>query len=120
MKFSNRCIQANLQHAKAATYVLSRRFKEEQLDIAFIQEQHRSGPGLKPRACILIRNYIQHFMLTGYCTADVTAAHSIQYIEAGHRPAVTYRDGSLYRLGRLQDFATAWAKELSNNYQESG
>ncbi|KAJ8913784.1 hypothetical protein NQ315_002690 [Exocentrus adspersus] len=66
MKSSIRCIQANLQHAKAATYVLSRRFKEEQLDIAFIQEPWTSN------------------------TDRVNGLGNIS--EAGQRPAVTYRD----------------------------
>ncbi|KAJ8921321.1 hypothetical protein NQ315_002935 [Exocentrus adspersus] len=43
MKFSIRYIQVNLQHAKAATYVLSRIFKEEQLNIAFLQEPWTSN-----------------------------------------------------------------------------
>ncbi|KAG5891900.1 hypothetical protein JTB14_013367 [Gonioctena quinquepunctata] len=66
-------IQANLQHAKAAFYTISRRFANELLDLPLIQEPWTKGPGRinglgnvpykvmfhssrnKPRACFLVR-----------------------------------------------------------------
>ncbi|KAJ8976638.1 hypothetical protein NQ317_011146 [Molorchus minor] len=41
----NRCIQANQQHARASSYVLGKRFKEGQIDIALLQEPWISSTG---------------------------------------------------------------------------
>ncbi|KAG5876426.1 hypothetical protein JTB14_010279 [Gonioctena quinquepunctata] len=38
-------IEANLQHGKAASYTISRRFANELLDEALIQESWTTGPG---------------------------------------------------------------------------
>ncbi|KAG5897148.1 hypothetical protein JTB14_020877 [Gonioctena quinquepunctata] len=38
-------IQANLQHAKSASYTISRRFTNELLDVVLIQEPWTTGPG---------------------------------------------------------------------------
>lgn len=84
-------MQVNLQHAKAASYVLSKKFNEEQIDLAFIQEpwiantgrisglSGASGKvvsfGVKPRACLVIKNKINYFILSGFCSRDATAVH---------------------------------------------
>ncbi|KAG5897874.1 hypothetical protein JTB14_000754 [Gonioctena quinquepunctata] len=38
-------IQANLQHAKAASYIISRRFTNELLDVALVQKPWTTGRG---------------------------------------------------------------------------
>lgn len=85
-------LQANLQHSKAASFVLGRACDLEKIDVAFIQEPWISGngrisglgncsgkilshsTGTKPRACLLIRSNIKSFLLTGFCTSDVVTA----------------------------------------------
>ncbi|KAG5887178.1 hypothetical protein JTB14_028981 [Gonioctena quinquepunctata] len=85
-------IQANLQHEKAASYTISRRFANELLDLALIQEPWTTGPGRinglgnipgkvifhssgnKPRACILLRKNINGLLISDFCSEDVVTA----------------------------------------------
>jgi ribonuclease HI len=80
--------QINLQHCKAASAELSRRFGMNHFDICLIQEPYickdrvrgleSSGdivyqPGLsKPRTCIYIKKNLNYLPLTQYCTGDET------------------------------------------------
>lgn len=84
-------MQANLQHARAASFVLGKTFDKELIDIALIQEPWTTttgrvsglgntsgkvielGLGIKPRSCILIRKSLKYFVLTGFCCQDVTS-----------------------------------------------
>ena len=96
-----KCLQANLQHSKVGTYLLGKRFREEAADIAFIQEPwlarngkisglgNASGkiiahcPGERPRAGILVRNNLTHFVLSGFCTRDVVTVQVNIPLEGG-------------------------------------
>ncbi|XP_055840222.1 uncharacterized protein LOC129907842 [Episyrphus balteatus] len=84
-----RCIQINLQHAKAASAVLSHRFNKEHLDIAFIQEPYIVKDQIKglsgeliydsssegrPRACIMINKSIITIPIPQYTNKDMVAA----------------------------------------------
>jgi ribonuclease HI len=80
--------QINLQHCKAASAELSRRFAQNQFDVALIQEPYifkdkvkglDSGgdivylPGnSRPRTCIYVRNSIKYIALPQFCTGDET------------------------------------------------
>ncbi|XP_030762955.1 uncharacterized protein LOC115887629 [Sitophilus oryzae] len=87
-----KCIQSNLQHAKAASNVFGRRFRKEGVHLAFIQETWvNSGRvcGLgdaegrlitaprvtRPRACILVKKSVHSFNLYRFCCQDVVAVH---------------------------------------------
>nr|CAI5842201.1 unnamed protein product [Callosobruchus analis] len=91
---------ANLQHARAASFVLSRRFAKERLEFALNQEPWSSNEGRtsglgncrgklvsstsakKPRACLLLRKNIK------YCTQDVVAVQISEPEETSRRDIV--------------------------------
>ncbi|XP_044760924.1 uncharacterized protein LOC123318380 [Coccinella septempunctata] len=86
-----KCLQANVQHSKAGSYLLGKRILDERIDIALIQEPWVTsrgringlsnlpgkvislGSGESPRSCIFVRNTIDIFVLTGFCSRDVTS-----------------------------------------------
>lgn len=86
---SFRCIQVNLQHAKAASAVLVNRFTREHLDVAFIQEPYLVKNQIKaltgellyvtsteggPRACLLFKKGIKYIPLLRFCSRDQATA----------------------------------------------
>lgn len=95
-KVGLKLLQANLQHARAATSVLSRAFQRDGIDIALIQEPWNANtgrvsglgttsakvieppPGTNPRVCLLIRRDINYFLLSDLCDRDTIAVHVIQ------------------------------------------
>ncbi|KAG5892731.1 hypothetical protein JTB14_001102 [Gonioctena quinquepunctata] len=101
MRKTSKLIQANLQHAKAASYTISRRFANELLNVALIQEPWTTEPGRinglgnipgkvmfhslrnKPRACILKRRNINDFLLTDFCSEDVVTVQLIVPTDEG-------------------------------------
>ena len=82
-------VQINLQHCKAASAELSRKFAQDNLEIALIQEPYIYNnkvvglnsvgdviyqPGnQKPRTCIVIRRDLNYLTLNEFCTGDETA-----------------------------------------------
>jgi hypothetical protein len=84
-------VQINLQHAKAASAVLSRRMVTEKLDIALIQEPwtlkgkimglgsagrvlYHAG-GTRPRAGIVLNKNLNHMPLSDLITDDLVAVY---------------------------------------------
>ncbi|XP_044760746.1 uncharacterized protein LOC123318151 [Coccinella septempunctata] len=86
-----KCLQANVQHSKAGSYLLGKRILDERIYIALIQESWVTsrgringlsnlpgkvislGYGESPRSCIFVRNTIDISVLTGFCSRDVTS-----------------------------------------------
>lgn len=86
-----KAIQGNLHHAKAASAILCKKFAEEDLDVALIQEPWiklntvmglntagkllYSTSGTRPRTCIIFRKNIKFLPIPGLCTDDLVAAY---------------------------------------------
>ncbi|XP_055842520.1 uncharacterized protein LOC129909465 [Episyrphus balteatus] len=119
-----RCIQINLQHAKAASTVLSHRFNKEHLDIAFIQEPYIVKDQIKglsgeliydsssegrPRACIMINKSIITIPIPQYANKDMVPAIIQLHTSEGRSEAVIC---SVYLAGDSADLSFTPLQDL--------
>lgn len=100
-----RIAQVNIHHARAASAVMTRMFVKQRLGIALLQEpwfyrdqiRGLSGKGIKviwtrgeetPRACIMLKDSINHICLSDHSTRDLVAIQTPITIGATHREIV--------------------------------
>lgn len=102
MKREIRVLQINLQHAKASSATLCKRFQDEGIDVALLQEPYiygnkvaglspmngkvlYSGGSIRPRACIIHSNRVKCTLVPALCTGDIVTGILTATTEEGQK-----------------------------------